>query len=75
LVGFTAFSERRGEEAAYSLMQRVSALMTDVIHGRGGTVKNFTGDGLMVLFGVPAVPPPPAGRERIPARSPLLLAA
>jgi class 3 adenylate cyclase len=53
LVGFTAFSERSGEEAAYSLMQRISTLMTDAIHEEGGTVRSFTGDGVMALFGVP----------------------
>jgi len=47
------FSERSGEEAAYSLMQRISALMTDAIHEEGGTVRSFTGDGVMALFGVP----------------------
>jgi class 3 adenylate cyclase len=54
LVGFTAFTERSGDEAAYTLMQRVSALMTDVVHEQGGTVKSFTGDGIMAIFGVPA---------------------
>jgi hypothetical protein len=28
LVGFTAYSEQSGEEAAYSLMQRISTLLT-----------------------------------------------
>jgi class 3 adenylate cyclase len=54
LVGFTAFSERQGEEGAYSLMQGISELMTDAIHSHSGTVKSFTGDGVMALFGVPA---------------------
>lgn len=40
-------------EAAYTLMQRISALMTDVVHEQRGTVKSFTGDGIMALFGVP----------------------
>lgn len=53
LVGFTAFSERSGEEAAYSLMQYIAAQMTDAIHEEGGTVRSFTGDGIMALFGVP----------------------
>jgi GGDEF domain-containing protein len=53
LVGFTAFSERAGEEAAYALMQRVARLMTGVVEEQGGTVRNFTGDGIMALFGVP----------------------
>jgi class 3 adenylate cyclase len=53
LAGFTAFSERAGEEAAYALMRHLSRLMTNAVQARGGTVKNFTGDGLMALFGVP----------------------
>jgi len=53
LVGFTAFSEPRGEEAAYSLMPHLLDLMTDAVRRHGGTVKSFTGDGLMALFGVP----------------------
>jgi class 3 adenylate cyclase len=53
LAGFTAFSESRGEEAAYSLMRRLSALMTNAVEEQGGTVRSFTGDGLMALFGVP----------------------
>jgi class 3 adenylate cyclase len=53
LVGFTAFSERAGEEAAYKLMQRITKLLRDTVQELGGTVKNFTGDGVMALFGVP----------------------
>jgi class 3 adenylate cyclase/tetratricopeptide (TPR) repeat protein len=52
-VGFTAFSERAGEEAAYTLMQRISGLMTEMVHQQRGTVKSFTGDGIMALFGFP----------------------
>jgi class 3 adenylate cyclase len=53
LVGFTAFSEQFGDEAAYRLAQRLSALMTEAVHEHGGTIKSFTGDGVMALFGVP----------------------
>jgi class 3 adenylate cyclase len=53
LAGFTAFSERAGEEASFTLMQDLAALMTDVVHAQGGTVKSFTGDGVMALFGAP----------------------
>jgi class 3 adenylate cyclase len=53
LVGFTAFSEQFGEEAAYRLIKRLSAFMTEAVHEQGGTIKNFTGDGIMALFGVP----------------------
>ena len=53
LVGFTAFSERSGEEAAFALMRRVAGMMTSVVEEQGGSVRNFTGDGVMALFGVP----------------------
>ena len=53
LVGFTAFSERAGEEAAYTLMQRITRLLRETVHELSGTVQNFTGDGVMALFGVP----------------------
>jgi class 3 adenylate cyclase/tetratricopeptide (TPR) repeat protein len=53
LVGFTAFSERAGEEAAYGLMQYITKLLRSSIEEQGGAVKSFTGDGVMALFGVP----------------------
>jgi class 3 adenylate cyclase len=53
LVGFTAFSERAGEEAAYRLMQYMTRCLRTAIEEQGGTVKSFTGDGVMALFGVP----------------------
>ena len=45
LVGFTAYSERAGEEAAYGLMQRLAKLLRNEIEVRGGSVRGFTGDG------------------------------
>jgi class 3 adenylate cyclase len=53
LVGFTAFVERTGEEAAFALVSRVSGLTTAAIHRHRGSVKNFTGDGILALFGTP----------------------
>jgi len=53
MVGFTAFSERRGEEAAYSLMRSLSKLMGESVHEQNGIVESFTGDGIMAAFGVP----------------------
>ena len=53
LVGFTAFSERSGEEAAFAVMRRVAGMMTAIVEEQGGSVRNFTGDGIMALFGVP----------------------
>jgi class 3 adenylate cyclase len=51
LVGFTAFVEQAGEEGAFALVSQVSGLMTAAIHRHGGSVKNFTGDGVLALFG------------------------
>jgi class 3 adenylate cyclase len=53
LVGFTAFSERSGDEAAYKLMQRVTKLVRGAVREQGGRVWSFTGDGVVALFGVP----------------------
>ncbi|MGA2127412.1 MAG: AAA family ATPase [Xanthobacteraceae bacterium] len=63
LVGFAAFSERAGEEAAYALIRHMADLMTAEIHAQGGTVKSFTGNGIMALFGVPV------GLEDAPLRA------
>jgi class 3 adenylate cyclase len=51
MVGFTAFSERSGEEAAYTLMRSLSTLMAEAVREQGGVVQNFTGDGIMAVFG------------------------
>jgi len=51
LVGFTAFVERAGEEAAYGLMRQLASLMTDAVHRYRGSVKDFAGDGILALFG------------------------
>jgi predicted ATPase/class 3 adenylate cyclase len=53
MVGFTAFSERSGEEAAFTLMRRLSKLMDDAVREQGGIVQGFTGDGIMAVFGAP----------------------
>ena len=43
----------KGEEAAYKLMQRITKLLRDAVNEQGGSVRSFTGDGVMALFGVP----------------------
>ena len=53
MVGFTKFSERSGEEAAYTLMRSLSKLMSEGIREQGGMVQGFTGDGIMAVFGAP----------------------
>lgn len=51
MAGFTPFSERWGEEAAYSLMRSLSKLMGESVNEQGGIVESFTGDGIMAAFG------------------------
>jgi class 3 adenylate cyclase len=53
MVGFTTFSERSGEEAAFILMRSLSKLMDDAVTQQGGVVQSFTGDGIMAVFGAP----------------------
>ena len=53
MVGFTSFSERSGEEGAYTLMRSLSKLMDEAVREQGGVVRGFTGDGIMAVFGVP----------------------
>jgi class 3 adenylate cyclase len=53
MVGFTSFSERAGEEAAYTLMRSLSKLMDEAVREQGGIVQSFTGDGIMAVFGAP----------------------
>ena len=53
MVGFTAISERLGEEGTFALIQPIYELMAGAVKEQGGSVKDFTGDGIMALFGVP----------------------
>ena len=54
MTGFTRASEKLGAERTYALIQRLSQLMADAVHEHKGTIGNFTGDGIMALFGAPA---------------------
>jgi len=51
MVGFTAFAEKSGEEAAFTLMRSLSHLMDEAVQEQGGIVQSFTGDGIMAAFG------------------------
>ena len=53
MVDFTTFSERSGEEAAFTLMRSLSKLMDGAVRAQGGVVQAFTGDGIMAVFGAP----------------------
>jgi class 3 adenylate cyclase/tetratricopeptide (TPR) repeat protein len=53
MEGYTPLAEKLGEEATYGLMQEVFAELVAAVHGHEGTVQEFTGDGIMALFGAP----------------------
>src|SRR5207237_9809426 len=53
MEGFTAISERLGEEGTFALIQPINDLMSGAVREHGGSVQDFTGDGIVALFGVP----------------------
>ncbi|MFZ4535477.1 adenylate/guanylate cyclase domain-containing protein [Propionivibrio sp.] len=50
---FTTRSEHLSPEAIVELLNRYFTQMTLAIHGHGGTLDKFIGDGLMAFFGAP----------------------
>jgi adenylate cyclase len=53
LRGFSELSERLGPAATIALLNRYLARMTPVIVAHGGTINEFIGDAIFVLFGAP----------------------
>jgi len=53
MVGFTQLSESIGPEEAYSVMDQVYEILIHIVHDHEGTVNEFTGDGIIALFGAP----------------------
>jgi len=53
MAGYAAVSERLGEEGVYELIQAIYTILADAVRELGGTVQDFTGDGIMALFGAP----------------------
>jgi class 3 adenylate cyclase/tetratricopeptide (TPR) repeat protein len=53
MEGFTQLSEKLGPEEAYSVMDRIYEILIHKVHDYEGTVNEFTGDGIMALFGAP----------------------
>lgn len=56
MVGFTAISERVGEEGTFALIQPIYELMAGAVKEQGGSVRDFFGDGIMALFGASDAP-------------------
>jgi class 3 adenylate cyclase len=53
LRGFTAWSERTQPEQVLDVLNRYYGVVTPIVHFHGGTIDNFRGDGIMVMFGAP----------------------
>ena len=53
VVGFSAIAKRLGPEAAHAFMEGCFQTLLPAVHRFGGTVNQFTGDGIMALFGAP----------------------
>ena len=52
-VGFTAMSAKLDPEDLHAVMDGCFARITEAVHRYEGTVNQFTGDGVMALFGAP----------------------
>jgi len=53
LVDSTSIAGKLGPEELHAVMDRCFALLLDAVHRYEGTVNQFTGDGIMAIFGAP----------------------
>ena len=53
VAGFTALSEKLDPEEVHQIMDGCCRILMDEIHRFEGTINQFTGDGVMALFGAP----------------------
>jgi class 3 adenylate cyclase len=53
LAGFTALAERLDPEEVHRIIERYFELITAEVHRFEGTINQYTGDGVMALFGAP----------------------
>jgi class 3 adenylate cyclase len=54
MVGSTHLAEKLGDEAVYQLTRRLVGEQVATIETHGGSIQEFSGDGLMAVFGAPA---------------------
>jgi class 3 adenylate cyclase/tetratricopeptide (TPR) repeat protein len=53
VAGFTSLAERLDPEEVHEIMDRCFEIITAEVHRFEGTVNQYTGDGVMALFGAP----------------------
>src|SRR5262249_57359604 len=64
--GYTAYSEQQAAGTVFSMVNRYTEAVSEVIQRRGGTVVAFLGDGLMAGFRAPQ-PMPQHARAAVDA--------
>lgn len=52
-AGFTTLAEKLGPEEVHQILDRCFELITSAVHRFEGTINQYTGDGVMALFGAP----------------------
>jgi class 3 adenylate cyclase/ribosomal protein L40E len=62
VANFTSISERLDPEEVHEIMDGCFKILMGEIHQREGTVNQFTGDGVMALFGAPLADEDHAGQ-------------
>ncbi len=68
LRGFTTISERLGPADSVNLLNKVFESLVDIVFQYKGTLDKFSGDGMLVVFGVPNSQPDDALRAILAAR-------
>jgi class 3 adenylate cyclase/tetratricopeptide (TPR) repeat protein len=53
VADFTPMAERLDPEDVHEIMDDCFEILGEEIHGAGGTINQYTGDGVMALFGAP----------------------
>jgi class 3 adenylate cyclase/tetratricopeptide (TPR) repeat protein len=53
IKGSTRLAEEAGAEAWHGILDRFFAILSESVHRYEGTVNQYTGDGIMALFGAP----------------------
>jgi adenylate cyclase len=66
LKGFSTISEKMEPSQLYTWLNGYLGAMAQVIQNHGGVLKQFTGDGILALFGVP-VPHPSPNQQSVDA--------